>query len=565
MNTTTKGLAICAAAIMTFPAAAAIPQFGPMPAVDAYQFRPLDQPRSQGVRPAGPQMGFGSAGPRSGPPGFSSGGPRQNSAPAGWPGAMGAPPPQQQVQGAPYASYGSAPRGPRVEASLSDRSAYAQQNLVYTVRILSDGNLSLADPVLPENPNFVFSKIDGPVTSSRVKDGRQEIVNEFHYAVTPLRAGSFSLEPARVTGELARGGARYDVSASGSIALEVAPPKAAVRPWLPLEDLTVQTRLRNAEQPEAGKPLTLVVEMKALGATGSQLPSLEEQLASSDFRIYQEKVETHGLLSPDGSQLEGRRIESYTLVPQHGGRIRIPALRLSWWNVEADRAETLVLPIRQLVAGGGLRGEGAFGVTESSTFFPAGSSLMFWLPLLGIAFLMGTYWSWIWARNKGLIRAGAARLSAAVGLPRERLRRLAERHHPRRHLHLVRQRLIQSLPGSLRLWYCVRYADSENDPAEWCQMLKFLAHKHLGISPQLPTPEFGKRLIAAQPRADARGIRELMYRLDAEIYGSANLDFGAWKKEFRHALRPRLLPESRRPALLRRSAHKLPELNPRSV
>ncbi|MGD8310204.1 MAG: BatD family protein, partial [Chromatiales bacterium] len=507
-------------------------------------------------------------GPRTARPGRSSAPPTPAGNASGpWPGVMGAPQGRQQIQYSRYGAspYGTSQRGPRVEATLSASDAYAQQNLVYTVRILSDGNLSLADPVLPENPNFVFHQIDGPVTSSKVENGRQEIVNEFRYAVTPLRAGSFTLEPARVTGELARGGAHYDATAARPVSVEIAAPKEGIRPWLPLKDLTVQTRLQNAEQAAAGKPLSLVIEMKAVGATGSQLPSLEKQLESSDFRIYQEKVETHGTLSADGRQLEGRRIESYTLVPQHGGRIRIPSLRLSWWNVEADRAETLALPIRQLVAGGGLRGDGAFGVTESSTLFPAGSSLMFWLPLLGIAFLMGAYWSWIWAKNKGLIRAGATRLSRIMGLPGTQARRFAERHHPRRYLHLARQGAIRALPGSLRLWYCVRYADSETDPAEWCQMLKFLGHKHLGISPQLPMPEFGRRLIAAQPRADARAIRELMYRLDAEIYGSEELDFAAWKKEFRHALRPRLLPESRRPGFLRRASHKLPDLNPRSV
>ncbi len=546
--------ALSAALLLSGPVLASAPPFGFMPAVDTYQYRPLEQ-GSQGVRPVTPPpMAFNGGFPFPGAnPGYG--------APSGWPG----------MPGQPFGmGYGQSPPGAgqaavKVETTLSDNDAYAQQNLIYTIRILSDDNLSVADPVLPETDSLVFQQIDGPVTRTQVENGRQKIVNEFHYAATPVRVGNLTLEAARVTGKMAQTGRAYDVRAAAPIKLSVKPAPTQVQPWLPLDDLSIQTRVKDGDAPAAGQPLSFEIEIKAIGATGTQLPSLEKQLESPDFRVYQEKSETHGMLSPDGTQLEGRRVESFTLVPQHGGRVQIPSLRVNWWNLRTDRAETLVLPIRQLVAGGGLRGDGAFGVTASSTFFPAGSPLAFWLPLLGVAFMLGSYWSWIWARRRGLARNILGHASGLLGPANGRVRELLQDHSPRRYLHIVRQGLIRALPRSVRLWYCIRYVNSEADPRDWCQMFKFLANKHLGISPQLPLPELGERLIASHPKANARVMRQLMSELDGGIYGSTTLDFETWKQAFRRQLRPRILPAGHGLAALRRPAPKLPELNPRAV
>ncbi len=562
-RSTLARIALGATLLLAGPALASAPPFGFMPVTETYQFRPLEQ-GSQGVPPVTPPpIGYGVPASQPGPRGaygFPGGRPAYGP-PSGWPGVP---------SGQPYGmGYGqpqyAAGQAIKLETTLSASDAYTQQNLVYTLRILSDDNLRTADPVLPETDGLVFQPIDGPVTRTEVDNGRQKIVNEFHYAVTPVRVGALELEPAHVTGEMAQSGRAYDVSASEPLKLNVKAAPTQMLPWLPLQDLSVQTRVKNGDKPAAGQPLTLEIEMKAVGATGAQLPSLEKQLESPDFRVYKEKTETHGMLSADGRQIEGRRVESFTLIPQHGGRVRIPSLGVNWWNLRSDRAETLMLPIRQLVANGGLRGEGAFGLTATSTLFPAGSPLVFWLPLLLVAFLLGAYWSWIWARRHGLARKILAQASHLLGPADSRIRQLVGHHSPRRYLHLARQGFILALPRSVRLWYCVRYVNGETEPRDWCQMFKFLANKHIGISPQLPMPEFGERLIASHPKVDALAMRKLMSELDSAIYGSESLDFEAWKRELRQQLRPRIIPAGRGLRALRRAVHKLPDLNPRPI
>jgi hypothetical protein len=137
---------------------------------------------------------------------------------------------------------------------------------------------------------------------------------------------------------------------------------AAVRPWLPLQSLQIDAELDKAERDGArGRPVTLTLELEAAeGATGDQLPSLESQLRSDDFRVYREQTMTDTRLAENGNTLIGKRIEVYTLVPQSGGRLQLPELRLGWWNVETASREASSVPIRMFTVAGE---SGPFGFT----------------------------------------------------------------------------------------------------------------------------------------------------------------------------------------------------------
>ena len=91
----------------------------------------------------------------------------------GWP-AMASPVMPQQ----PYAAYpgqmtgaSSAPGGqPTVEVEVSERSPFEQQNIVYTVRVVSSDNLKTLNPILPRIDGAALQKVDGPVASSRTDE-----------------------------------------------------------------------------------------------------------------------------------------------------------------------------------------------------------------------------------------------------------------------------------------------------------------------------------------------------------------------------------------------------------
>lgn len=505
--------------------------------------------------------------------------------------------PYGQRQGQPQPAQASQP--PRIEEALSSSQPYAQESVIYTVRIVSGENINTVDVTLPASDAVIFKKLDGPLARVRTsRGGRQEIVNEFHYALTPLRAGSVSLSPIAISGTLAGGygpsrSQEFEIRGSHTLQLQVKPMVPGVQPWLPLQHLALRTEVQGAEELAPGKPFTLLVEMFAVGTTGSQLPSLERQLDSSQFRVYREQTKTTEEVTPDGRQLQGTRKESFTLVPQQGGKLHVPELRIAWWNVNTGNVQYASVPTQPL-GSGGLFSAARYALTDG-TFFPAGSSSVFWIPVAGIFGLLIGYWLAVGLRGRSgeeagpsplaplLLRlrvwagllwrrfgpalgrlqeptaAAAQSLGPAVGEIGHQFAVVLRKLSPAPYWRRFRDAFVQTLPRSLRLWFCVRRAAKEEDPSAWCRSLKATGTSHLGLSSQAPLARIAEGVIAVQPNADPERVRNLMRNLDAAIYGGESLDFARWKHDFAQQLRPRF-GLGRNHGQKRRGG--LPDLNP---
>ena len=145
------------------------------------------------------------------------------------------------------------------------------------------------------------------------------------------------------------------------------------------------------------------------------------------------------------------------------------------------------------------------------------------------------------------------------------LRRTAEilaHMSPQRNLHRLRRSIANNLPRPARLWFCVRSADDEQDPDDWSQVLRFLINRRLGLSAQLPMSKLAEHIIEIHPGADEDRIRALLSELEAALFAGRPIqDFDAWKKEFKHQIRPRPFARLQRSQLVFRSTG-LPALNP---
>ncbi|MET0083634.1 MAG: hypothetical protein ABW079_11480 [Sedimenticola sp.] len=470
---------------------------------------------------------------------------QQQPAYQGWPG-YGYPGYQQQQQ---QQTLTQSP--PEADLRISQTNPYIQQSLVMTLSITSSGNLSRLEPQLPRSDGLAIKKLEGPVTSVQGK----QIINEYRYAVTPIRPGLITLPRFAVSGTLADGRTPFEIETPRQISLDVKPANPAVKPWLPLHALVLQAYLQNDEQPAAGKPLSLTIDISAVGLTGVQLPSLESQISNGPFRVYRENTEQQGSLSPDKQFLRGHRTETFTLVPQHGGKLLIPELRLSWWNVDTATLETTTVPVRQLVASG----EPGPDSDEGSSFLPEGVNPMLLIPLAAaIGFLLGIgLLSWLRNRRFGQVVEEEVAQLAAFGI--ERASAFITWLSPIRRLQKIRQLLIRTLPRSFRLWFCVKLVENEEDPMDWSYMLRFLANKHLDIPVQQSLPMVGRQLAEIHRGTSEAAMVVLMKELDSSLYGGTELDFEVWKKKFRRQLRPSF--NFRRASLGNREP-RLPPLNP---
>jgi len=569
-----------------FPGASNRDQRPPGP--ESWQYRPQDTSNARGI-PPGYQ-----------PPGQTPGAPQHRmpgQAPHQPPGA----PPRQMPgqapgyrQPGPGYQYGwpgqyQAPYGqpaarrvepPRLELELSDRQPYVQENVLLRLRVVSDRNLATATPELPNSSDVLLQKIEGPKAHSRTAaQGGQEIVNEFVYTLTPLRAGTLEVPPLGVTGALygngfgyGRTGSRqFEATGGEPIRLQVRPAMASVRPWLPLQDLALKATLDGDQEVEQGKPVTLALELAAVGATGDQLPSLEPLLRSPDFRVYREQTLNEGHLSQDGRRLEGRRTEYFTLVPHADGRLQLPEIRLPWWNVTTGTREYAGLPIHtpqvDNQAGRFVRSPAAAG---------GGGLSWLWLLPAGIALLLFGYWGGVWYQQRTLrasagtgggpalrerLGTGLTRLAMSLGASASEL---ARRLDPTPLLGRVQARLSDSLPPSTRFLRCVHAADQEDEPTAWAERFQDLTRRHLQLDTQTSLPDITGKILALRPGADPEQLGRLMQQLDGALYGNQDIDFTRWKKQLHSQIGRRrgLIGLSGRRLHLIRA--RLPELNPQT-
>jgi len=491
---------------------------------------------------------------------------------------------------APYGQYAQPQTGnpPRLELELSDHQPYVQENALLKLRVVSDENLETATPELPSSNDVLLQKIEGPKATSRTgSQGRPEIVNEFVYTLTPLHAGDIEVPPLRVTGTSyasgygygQTGGRRFEATSPEPLHLQVRPAMASVRPWLPLQDLSMKATLDGGEEMEQGKPVTLTLELDAVGTTGSQLPNLEPLLRSPDYRVYREQTLNEAHLSSDGKRLEGKRTEYFTLVPSSGGKLQLPEIRLPWWNVTTGSKEYATLGIHSLQADSE---SGPIGPTPPAKTTTGVVLRWLWLPVVGVMLLLLGYWGGAWYKGRRLDASAESDSPARIGGPgpvRERLGRalssagatlstgatdLAKRVNPTPLLARIKPLVSNSLPASTRFLGCVRAADREAGPAAWAERFQILTCRHLKFDAQTPLPGVTGKILALRPSADPEQLRRLMQQLDGALYGNQDIDFRRWKKQFRSQVGRRrgLAGASGRKLHLTRA--RLPELNPQA-
>ncbi len=491
--------------------------------------------------------------------------------------------PNQQPGYSPQGYYPGKTITPYLETEFANPTPYVQEGVLLKLSLVSQNNLLTATPQLPQTDDLIYRKIEGPLTYSDQKKGQRVIVNDFYYEVTPLKPGQYRLPPIEITGEEQlsgyRGGNRvFSVKMPGDLSLEVRAAHPDSRPWLPLQQIDLTFTLPKEIRPAAGKPLPVTIELTATGKGGDQLPSLAKQLESDAFRVYLDQSYVDTRLDKKSGRIIGRRLETFTLVPQFGGDLKLPQLSVNWWNTRADIPQRATVPTQPISVSGVEKPSSFFSSDgDESSLFPGGSSSAFWIPLaLAFGIIFG-YWTAIGLshRRKGsdqkspleplivLLQRPMLRMAPAFSPLREKLRATTAILNPVTRWQRWRRRLVGALPLSVRFWFCVRFVDEETDPEIWGYTLRFLANKHLGLPPNVPFSEIGKNIVDFHPKAEPGKLAALIHDLEHAIYGHKTLDFERWKEAFKHEIRPslRLWPSrKRRPPKQDETA--LPYLNP---
>jgi hypothetical protein len=261
-----------------------------------------------------------------------------------------------------------------ISALASTKSPYQNQSILYTVRVIAHAGVSNVSLSELRVPNAIIERQGEPQVRRSEENGTPVNLVDFNFIITPLKPGSVAVPPVVLKGEIETsdgapsdpfggsfvasmlramnaisslaGGQSFSV-ASNTTVLNVRPPVAGIDSWLPLTSLKITEDPLAVQSVRVGDLISRKITLSANGAVGSQLPDVEGQQNHGDFRVYTDKPTMGQTIDKTGAILAWRT-ESFSLVPQRPGILVLPAVTVSWWNVDTDKLATAELPRRTI-------------------------------------------------------------------------------------------------------------------------------------------------------------------------------------------------------------------------
>ncbi|MGB5324366.1 MAG: BatD family protein [Pseudomonadales bacterium] len=247
----------------------------------------------------------------------------------------------------------------RLEAEVDKQSVYPGEQLLYTLRLMYRIGLSEAEISPLSIPGAQIIELED-ASYQRQSGGASYQVVEKRHAVFFNTPGSVHLGGQTLTALAGARRSRFgfgfglDPQAGGKrIRLAAAPLSIEVLPlpanataanWLPATEIELrETWSDSNSDAEVGQPLTRSIEIYAVGLPGESLPELVQDNIDALNR-YPEKPAF--ITEPWSGGIAGKRIDTYAYIPTRAGTYTLPALSLTWWNTERNRAETATLPAR---------------------------------------------------------------------------------------------------------------------------------------------------------------------------------------------------------------------------
>ncbi|MCK5877621.1 MAG: BatD family protein [Candidatus Marithrix sp.] len=254
----------------------------------------------------------------------------------------------------------------RLETVVSNNNPYLHEPIIYTLRLYYNGELQDLEPIPPSN-DVIMEPLQGKVVPQRkIINGKQVIIIQKSYILTPLRSGKLKLDAGKMKG-LKQDNRRSNNSFfsfnnyrqvtinSSPVTLNVKSP-ATSQPWLPLQNfkLTQSWESDITKAVTAGTPLVLTLKLIAEGMGGQAPPKFENFLQNTvDFKVRSPKPKIERTFLADRQIPASTITNSFSIVPTNIGSLKLPAIRIPWWNLQKQELAWAELPAQtiQVIAG----------------------------------------------------------------------------------------------------------------------------------------------------------------------------------------------------------------------
>lgn len=248
----------------------------------------------------------------------------------------------------------------RVKIEVSKNDAYVQEQILVTVKLISQVNLSQAEMQPLELKNAVLIPLsDKPKQYVSNINGKQHLILESSYAVFPQESGElvipsviYSVVP-NVERDLWNdpfGRNRANIlrlpTGEQHIKIKPIPTEAANKPWQPATKLALhETWSASLDHLKMGEPVTRTITITAEGLTGGQIAPLPTN-SLNGLTFYPDQPQNSDNKTAKG--IDGTRIETTAIIPNHGGEFTLPEVNVEWWDVNSQSMKTASLPEKKI-------------------------------------------------------------------------------------------------------------------------------------------------------------------------------------------------------------------------
>lgn len=236
------------------------------------------------------------------------------------------------------------------------KTGYVQSQIVYSEKLYFSVPLDNSQLNEVEVEDAVVQPLGETKQYRTTLNGRSFDVYERRFVIFPQVSGELVIPGPRYSGEISNGRWRPGRPISVShppLRIQVLPQPASYpqnSPWLPAKDVKLNFRwLGDITQLNQGEPITLALTLTAQGLSAAQLPKLDLP-ESKGLKYYPEQTQTNDVANDSG--ITGIASQNIAVVVNKNGTVRLPEVRIPWFNIESGRVEYATMPGQTLKVSG---------------------------------------------------------------------------------------------------------------------------------------------------------------------------------------------------------------------
>ena len=270
----------------------------------------------------------------------------------------------------------------RVNIEVSKSDVYVQEQILVTIKLISQVNLSQAEMQPLEIKNAVLIPLsEKPKQYVSNINGTQNLILESNYALFPQESGELII-PSIIYSAVPNverdlwndpfGRNRANIlrlpTEEQRIKVKPVPAEAAGKTWLPASNVTLhETWSSSLDHLKMGEPVTRTITITAEGLTGGQIAPLPTNTIDG-LTFYPDQPQNSDSKTLKG--IEGTRVETTAIIPNHGGEFTLPEVSIEWWDVNSQAMKTATLPEKKIT----VLGDAAPTPNSTTTTATAGAS-----------------------------------------------------------------------------------------------------------------------------------------------------------------------------------------------